>query len=136
MAEEKEEKKKELDPQVAAVKAYLDGQCERDNALRDAYIPDKIEDCFGYIKEQARKQAVGGCAMVEDAVVYKWARDYYLEKLPEEGRKKEESGYAVASEVSDETETECDNKETEVRNVVIEKDDDSKPVRQLTLFDM
>jgi hypothetical protein len=33
--------------------------------------------CFQYIQSEARKQAVGGCAAVEDATVYEWAEDYY-----------------------------------------------------------
>jgi hypothetical protein len=85
MAEKKEEK---LTPQELAVKRYLDEQSENDDCLRSFYIPSKIKDCFKYITEQARKEAVSGCAMIEDSVVYKWARDYYIEFLPKEADKK------------------------------------------------
>ena len=76
MSEEK------LSPQEAVVKRYLDDQAQRDDALRSLYVPSKIKDCFEYVKEQAKKMAVDGCAMVEDSLVFKWARDYYLEELP------------------------------------------------------
>ena len=78
MSEEK------LSPQVLAVKKYLDDLSEKDECLKTLYVPSKIKDCFKYITEQARKQAVNNCAMVEDSVVYKWARDYYIEVLPGE----------------------------------------------------
>lgn len=85
MSEKKEEK---LTPQELAVKKYLDEQLEKDECLRGLYVPGRIKDCFKYITSQAKKQAVNSCAMVEDSVVYKWARDYYIEELPKEKNKK------------------------------------------------
>lgn len=82
MSEEK------LSPQVLAVKKYLDDLSEKDECLKTFYIPSKIKDCFKYITSEARKKAVSGCAMIEDSVVYKWARDYYIEVLPKEADKK------------------------------------------------
>ena len=38
-----------------------------------------IQSCYEYVKAQAKKQAVAGCAMIEDAVVYGWAHHYYIE---------------------------------------------------------
>lgn len=42
-----------------------------------------ITDMFKYIENQARKQAVKGCAMVEDQVVFGWAVHYYDEENDE-----------------------------------------------------
>ena len=81
-------KEEKLSPQVLAVKRYLDEQSGKDDCLRSFYIPSKIKDCFKYITSEARKKAVSGCAMIEDSVVYKWARDYYIEVLPKEADKK------------------------------------------------
>ena len=39
-----------------------------------------ITDMFKYIENQARKQAVKGCAMVEDQVVFGWAVHYFDEE--------------------------------------------------------
>ena len=81
MSEEK------LNPQEEVIKRYLEEQIKKDEALRTLYIPNKIKDCFAYIKAQAQKKASNGCAMIEDAVVFKWARDYYLEELPKKANK-------------------------------------------------
>lgn len=83
------EKEEKLTPQELAVKRYLDEQSENDDCLRSFYISSKIKDCFKYITSEARKKAVNGCAMIEDSVVYKWARDYYIEVLPKEATKEE-----------------------------------------------
>lgn len=43
--------------------------------------PNKnITDMFKYIENQARKQAVNGCAMIEDQEVFGWAVHYYDEE--------------------------------------------------------
>lgn len=61
------------------IKNYLETQIVEDAALKEKYDPEKLSACYKYIVSQARKQADNGCAMIEDAVVYKWARDFYLE---------------------------------------------------------
>ena len=38
-----------------------------------------LDGCISYIKSEAKKTAVNGCAMVEDDVVYQQARHYFLE---------------------------------------------------------
>lgn len=76
-----------LTPQEEVIKRYLEEQIKKDEALRTLYIPNKIKDCFAYIKAQAQKKASNGCTMIEDAVVFKWARDYYLEELPKKANK-------------------------------------------------
>ena len=83
MADEK------LNPQCEVVKLYLEMQIQKDEVLRASYVPEKIKDCFNYIKQQARKQATGGCAMIEESVGFNWARDYYTDVLPAEKAKAE-----------------------------------------------
>lgn len=67
----------------ARLKEYLEKQIEEDEALRSLYRPEKLDDCYNFIpnavKEMPRKDQ---CAFVEDAVVFKMARDYFLEILP------------------------------------------------------
>lgn len=91
-----------LNPQEEIIKRYLDEQSTKDEALRALYVPSKIKDCFKYITEQARKQAVNRCAFVDDAVVYKWARDYYLEELPKKADKTDVEVVTKKAEVSQE----------------------------------
>lgn len=102
MSEEK------LSPQEAVVKKYLDEQVQRDEALRTLYVPSKIKDCFKYIKEQAKKKAVDGCAMVEDSLVFKWARDYYLEELPKKASKETVEIVSEKSAVTPASSADCE----------------------------
>ncbi len=37
-----------------------------------------LKDMAQYIKDNARKQAISGVAVIEDDVVYKWAIDYFV----------------------------------------------------------
>ena len=91
-----------LNPQEEIIKRYLDEQSTKDEALRALYVPSKIKSCFEYIRAQAKKQAKNGCAMVEDSVVYKWARDYYLEELPKKAEKADVEIVTKKAEVSPE----------------------------------
>lgn len=63
------------------IKKYLEEQCTKDEALKTLYRPEKIGDCYNFIKDVVREKASGN-AVVEDAIVFKMARDYYLEILP------------------------------------------------------
>ena len=80
----------ELSKQEQMIKDYLEEQIKKDEALRNVYNAENIHECFEYIVKLAREMAVNGCAMVEDAVVYHWAREWYLEdrlhKKPEESK--------------------------------------------------
>lgn len=125
MSEEK------LSPQETVVKKYLDEQVRRDEALRTLYVPSKIKDCFEYVREQAKKMAVNGCAMVEDSLVFKWARDYYLEELPKKASKEtveivsEKAAAAPVCEtakISEDAEDKSDGVLTELKEVTIIKD--------------
>ena len=109
MADEK------LNPQCEVVKMYLEKQIQKDEVLRASYIPEKIKDCFNYIKQQARKQASGGCAMIESDVVFNWARDYYTDILPEEKAKAE-----AKKKESNQTTTEAPKIEGKEDNLVTE----------------
>ena len=69
--------------QVQIIKEYLENQCKADEALKSLYRPEKIDDCWAFITEAVRAMPhKGNTACVEDAVVFKMARDYFLEVLP------------------------------------------------------
>lgn len=42
-----------------------------------------LKDMADYIKDKARKEATGGVAVIEDAVVFKWAIDYFVKSNEE-----------------------------------------------------
>jgi hypothetical protein len=63
------------------IKRHLDNMAQQDAAFAERYKADgkTLDKCINYITSQARKQAKGGGAYVEDAVVYGWAVHYYQE---------------------------------------------------------
>lgn len=48
--------------------------------LNQAFLNEEknLKDMAQYIKDNARKQAISGVAVIEDDVVYKWAIDYFV----------------------------------------------------------
>ena len=66
--------------QIRIILQHLIKECEMDESLKNN-IETKIKNTplgmFNYIKEKARKEAVDGCAMIEDSKVYEWAREYW-----------------------------------------------------------
>lgn len=63
------------------IQDYLKKVAEQDPVFAEKLAdPNKsIDKCFEYIRSQARRQAVSGCAMIEDKVVFGWATHYYCE---------------------------------------------------------
>ena len=63
------------------IKRHLDNMAQQDAAFAERYKADgkSLDKCINYITSQARKQAKGGCAYVEDAVVFGWAVHYFQE---------------------------------------------------------
>jgi len=84
-SEQKEQKPKE-DKLSAYEKAVLAEMERRANEDGDTLVADalkskdkNIHECWQYITAQAKKKAVAGCAMIEDAIVFGWAHHYYIE---------------------------------------------------------
>lgn len=63
---------------------YLGEQAGRDGAFRARYDAGRLDKCAEYVTDRARKHLKGQSGAVEDALVYKWARDYYNDVAPEE----------------------------------------------------
>ena len=59
------------------LKKYLEEQTKIDTAFAAVYDESKINDCASYVTKQAQKIKTGNYAFVEDAVVFKWSRDFY-----------------------------------------------------------
>lgn len=69
--------------QLEIIKKYCEEQCEKDEALKALYRPEKIGDCYNFIKNAVEKMPrQGNCAWFDDGIVFKMARDYFLEILP------------------------------------------------------
>jgi hypothetical protein len=73
------ESKDAKDEYTKLIVAHLIKRIKEDSGLGDDVAKDgkTLDGCIAYIRDQARKQASGGVAVIEDAKVYEWAEDYY-----------------------------------------------------------
>jgi hypothetical protein len=83
------------------IKAYLEEQIQNDEALKALYRPEKIDDCYDFIKNAVKATGCGSSATIDDAVVFKMARDFYLDY----------AGAETATEAETEAETELETEE-------------------------
>lgn len=86
-----EEKLISKDKQCQIVCNYLKELCNNDEYLRNAILEkenNSVDGMWNYIKDKAKKEAIDGCACIEDNTVFSWARDYWLDV---EDKKQEES---------------------------------------------
>lgn len=88
------------------IKEYLEEQTKEDAALRELYRPEKIDDCYNFIKDAVKATGCGSSATVEDAIVFKMARDFYLDILPKTADEPPEVETEVMHHQADETEGE------------------------------
>ena len=63
----------------ALILAYLEQNASDTLAERINQGSHTLQDCFDYIRNEARKQAVNGVAAIEDRQVYGWAIHYFEE---------------------------------------------------------
>ena len=61
--------------------------------MSEAFLNEEknLKDMATYIKDLAKKQATNNVAVIEDAVVFQWAKDYFNESNEELGIKKIEA---------------------------------------------
>ena len=107
------------------IKAYLEEQIKEDAALKELYRPEKIDDCYDFIKNAVKATGCGSSASVEDTIIFKMARDYYLDILPKESDEVPEvktEGAETAAEAETEAETELD---AESENTSAEADNEN-----------
>lgn len=123
------------------IKEYLEEQTKEDAALRELYRPEKIDDCYNFIKDAVKATGCGSSATVEDAIVFKMARDFYLDILPKTAdeppevktevmhhQADETEGESVTVE-NDEAETEPEAAETKEEEKAAEADNENEVVR-------
>ena len=70
------------DKQCQIVCNYLKELCNNDEYLRNAILEkenNSVDGMWNYIKDKAKKEAINGCACIEDNTVFSWARDYWLD---------------------------------------------------------
>jgi len=77
-----EEKLISKNKQCQIVCNYLKELCNNDEYLRNAILEkenNSVDGMWNYIKGKAKKEAINGCACIEDNTVFSWARDYWLD---------------------------------------------------------
>lgn len=73
------------------IKAYFEEAIQTDTALKEVYDESRLNECWAYIYNQAKKQAKkSNSVCIEDAEVFKWARDFYYGDFEKEETKSEE----------------------------------------------
>jgi len=77
---------------------YLTEQAEKDPAFAEKFDAKKMSACVSYVTERARKHLQGKNGAVEDAVVYKWARDFFNDGEAEEAKEDENGPKTKAPE--------------------------------------
>ena len=112
-----------------ALKSYLEKQIKEDTALADVYDEKKLEECAKYVTDQARKLNQGSCAVVEDTVVYKWARDFYYGDTAK-------SKPADIKEIKKEEKIEAETKPVTVVKAKKDKKEKMSEEDELAMFDM
>lgn len=130
------------------IKEYLEEQTKEDAALRELYRPEKIDDCYSFIKDAVKATGCGSSATVEDAIVFKMARDYYLDILPKTAdeppevktevmhHQADETEGESVSDANDEAETEPEAAETKEEEKAAEADNENEVVRDKYGFEV
>ena len=123
------------------IKSYLEEQMKEDAALRELYRPEKIDDCYNFIKNAVKATGCGSSATVDDAIVFKMARDFYLDILPKTAdeppevktevmhHQADETEGESVSDANDEAETEPEAAETKEEEKAAEADNENEVVR-------
>lgn len=99
--------------------------------MSEAFLNEEknLKDMATYIKDLARKQATNNVAVIEDAVVFQWAKDYFNKSNEELGIKKIEAKNNAETVEKDEFGSIFDLNNTN-KNMENKKEE----VEQITLF--
>ena len=112
------------------LKAYFEEQIKQDAALAALYRPEKIDDCYNFIKDAVKAIGCGSSATIDDAIVFKMARDFYLDILPEqtdESAPVKAAGAETAADAETEAETEL---ETETEETPADNENEGTPCEE------
>ncbi len=107
---------------IDRIKNYLEEQCKEDEALKTLYRPEKIKDCWKFIFECARKISKGNNACLEYGLVYKMARDYFIEVLPKVAENPPEVKTETKAETKVDAEVQNEAAETEAEAEIVEEE--------------
>ena len=116
----------EVDPKQR-IKKYLEELSQKDEALKTLYRPEKIDDCYNFIRDCVKQIGTANAYCIEDAAVFKMARDYFIEILPKEADEPPEVKQAPVNNSGESEETEAETPPDEKAGVDIENSGSSNP---------
>ena len=112
------------------IKKYLEDLCRTDAAIADKYEESKLDACLAYINSEAKKYLKSVSGFIEDAIVYKWARDFILGDITEAFTAPENK---AAKEVKTE-EIQTETEEIEIKPAVVKKNQ-KKDKKKVEVYD-
>lgn len=131
--------KKQDKKHALAIANYLIKRIETDQCLKEKIeVTSKtLIGCIDYCKNEARKQAEDGCAMIPDDEVYEWAVHYFLEDSIKESTKKKSITPSTTPLTTDEDLKKYNKQSSpKPKKETVKKNATEKLVEQLTLFDL
>ena len=117
------------------IKKYLEGCCQADPLFKAKYVESKLDECLEFITDMARERANGSsCVAIEDATVFKWARDFFNDgKAALEAEREQKA----AEERQKRLEEEVNRKaEEEKKRIEKERYEREHALGQTTIFDL
>lgn len=103
---------------------YLKKQSKVDIGLKNNFDEKYINDCVDYICSQARKEIKGSSGYIADEVVYKWARDYFVDEIYKNKTEKKNESEKVQLE-------EKKNEPEKQEEKIIEKEQKKKTLKKV-----
>lgn len=112
---------------------YLTNQCLKDDFLKKHFDKAKIDGCIEHINAEARKVIKGNSGYIADEVVFKWARDYFVDEIYL--GKTQETKKQVEEVVQEEELEQKAIKKSKKTVSVLPKETEEDNLLQLELFD-
>lgn len=130
-----EQLRKQDKKHAQAIANYLIKRIETDQCLKEKIeaTSKTLKGCIDYCKNEARKQAEDGCAMIPDDEVYEWAVHYFLEDSIKESAKKKS---VTPATTDDDIKKYNKQSSPKPKKETVKKNAKEKLVEQLTLFDL
>ena len=130
-----EQLKKQDKKHAQRIADYLLERIETDLPLREKLesTTKTLKGCVDYCKDQARKHAEDGCAIITDDEVFEWCVHYFLEDSIKEGEK---NSTVSTNKTKDKESVANANKAPQSKNLTKNKKDIKENfMEQLSLFD-
>lgn len=117
------------------IKKYLEGCCQADPYFKAKYVESQLDKCLEFITDMAKERANGSnCIAIEDATVFKWARDFFNDGTAALEAEREQK---AAEERQKRLEEEANRKaEEEKKRIEKERYEREHALGQTTIFDL